>query len=512
MEDIFLKNMVKKNLNNKLEEILSKKVLSEDVKNTLLSIFYKIESGYDDYKTVKRNTFDKKEYIQKLTKIIDKNCNKIEFINLREQKEEIIDKEKKYIRCYPIDCNILYAIAKIGKNDEIVKYIDDDIDKAFTFTLNMGNNINITEPLRDFNGFSWNIVYKDIEDINCNLIYQNMLYLLENEFIDKWINNYNQIVDYFDLFQSRIEAKYGKNLKNNIINDIFKISVIIYSKYDYRFEEKIKKKNEKIKLNFEEMENRQEYLTKISKLKKQKEREIRKLDKIINDKNLIAEEYEKRNAKLPLEKKIFSARVLKNILKEERKNKIEEIENLNRVMNPKEFLKQKENTEIKLKVTEGLIGDTDKNLTEAILDLQENILQCIFKDIQKATNKAELMELVYRYRYYYYLPISNQKAIGEEKKLEWYIQKIEKCLIDKAIEMKLFPQILENKDNNYEVTRKILLPKIISLEEINIKINDDKENTNLIVYDDDTEDFNILIQKEGAKIRFNKKMKFFLTK
>ena len=46
MDDIFLKNMVKKNLNNKLEEILSKKDISEEVKNTLLSIFYKIENGY----------------------------------------------------------------------------------------------------------------------------------------------------------------------------------------------------------------------------------------------------------------------------------------------------------------------------------------------------------------------------------------------------------------------------------------------------------------------------------
>lgn len=509
MDDIFLKNMVKKNLNNKLEEILSKKDISEEVKNTLLSIFYKIENGYDDYKTVKRNTFEKKVYIQKLTKIIDKKCDKIEFINLKEQKKEIIDKEKKYIRCYPIDNNILYCIAKIGKDNLILKYIDKDIDEAFSFTLNTGNNINMIEPLRDFNGFSWNIVYKDIEDINCNLIYQNIIYLLGNEFVDKWANDYNQIVDYFELFQSELETKYGKDVKNNIINDILKISVLIYSKYNKKFEATIKNKQEKFQQTAKEMEDRENYLTKISKLKKQKEREIRKIDKIINDKNLLNEEYEKRNAKLPLEKKIFSARILKNILKEERKNKVEEIENLNKIMNPKEFLKQKELIDIKVKITEGMIGDTEKNLKDAIIDLQQNIIQCIFNDITKADNKSNLMELVYKYRYYYYLPISNDNAVHEEKELKWYIQKVERFLIDKAIELKLIPQIFENNDENFEITKKILLPKIISLEDINIKINDDKENTNLIVYDDDTEDFNILIKKEGAKIRFNKKMKFF---
>ena len=42
---------------------------------------------------------------------------------------------------------------------------------------------------------------------------------------------------------------------------------------------------------------------------------IKDIDKTVSNKRLLLEEYEKRNEKLPLEKKIFSIRVLKNNLK-----------------------------------------------------------------------------------------------------------------------------------------------------------------------------------------------------
>ena len=44
-----------KNYNKLLEEVLEKKYFSGNAKNILLSMAYKIENSYDDYKTVKRN-------------------------------------------------------------------------------------------------------------------------------------------------------------------------------------------------------------------------------------------------------------------------------------------------------------------------------------------------------------------------------------------------------------------------------------------------------------------------
>ena len=53
--DNFLDKIVKKDYNNQLEKVLEKKYFEENVKNILLSILYKIETSYKDYKQVKQN-------------------------------------------------------------------------------------------------------------------------------------------------------------------------------------------------------------------------------------------------------------------------------------------------------------------------------------------------------------------------------------------------------------------------------------------------------------------------
>ena len=55
-----------KNYNNELEKILDEKLFSLNVKNLLLSMFYKIESAYKDYKTIKVETLSKNDYIDHL--------------------------------------------------------------------------------------------------------------------------------------------------------------------------------------------------------------------------------------------------------------------------------------------------------------------------------------------------------------------------------------------------------------------------------------------------------------
>ena len=65
-----LGKIVQKDYNNELEKVIETKDFDEDVKNLLLSIFYKVEVSYKDYKKVKRNVESQQEYIEKLLKII----------------------------------------------------------------------------------------------------------------------------------------------------------------------------------------------------------------------------------------------------------------------------------------------------------------------------------------------------------------------------------------------------------------------------------------------------------
>ena len=508
MKNNIFKSIAKNNLNNNLEEVLSRKNFSEETKNVLLNIFYKIENGYNDYKTVKRNTYEKKEYIKKLIKIIDEDCDKIEFLKLTDNAQEFVNREKKEIICYPVETRVLYSLAKIQKRNIVVKYIDKYFEEAFSFILNTGNNIDIVEPLRDFNGFSWNIVFKEIEDITCNLIYQNMIFLLGNKFVDKWVNDFNPLIDYFDIFQSEIEAKYGKKIKEDIIKDVLKISIMIYSKYNSDFNNNILSTKQQIEDSYFEIQDKEKYILNISKSKKQKEKEIKKIDKLINNKELIEQEYKNRNDKLPLEKKIFSIRVLKNILKEERDNLLLEIENLNNSIKPKEYIKQRDFINQKYEILSSLEENTENHIYNSLIELQINIIKCINKKIKETTNKQELIELMYLFRYYCYLPITFKINIMEEHKLQRYIDKIGKELIKKAVVEKIIPEIFEDENINYKITKKIILSKIISLEGINIKIQKNKDNLILTIFDEDIEDFEINIKKEGLKIKANKKVKF----
>ncbi len=507
MKDKLLKKIVKKNYNNQLEEVLAKKKYTSEVKNELLSMFYKIENGYNDYKTIKRQTFEKDEYIEKLISIIEKNCNKIEFT--KNQDEQKIDIKAKQIICYPIETNILYSIAKMSKKNIVVKYLDKNIEEALTFVLNIGNNINIVEPLRDFNGFSWNVIVKDIEDVKCNLIYQNIIYLFGNKLVDKWVNTYDPLVDYFDLFQEEIKQKYGDEIEEKIRKDIIEISILIKASYDEDFKARVKNSYEDAENRFNELENTTKYITKISRYKKTLETKIKNIDRIINSKRLLSKEYEKKNEKLPLEKKIFSQRVLKNMLMEERENLIKEIEDLNKSIEPRYFLEEKNKVKAKLEFFSVI---NNSQISNKIIDLQKQIIKCMYIDTKNTETKQEMVEQIYMYRYFCLLPLNNNKRICEKDELNSYLEKFAKLIIDKALEMKVINKICNIDAENYEITKKLFLSKIISLQDINLKLNYKDGAIILTVYDEKIEDDEIKLEnitKENLNCKLNKKIKLF---
>lgn len=506
----FFTKIAKKDYNNRLEEILSQKNFSEEAKNTLLSMFYKIENGYKDYKTVKRDTFEKGEYIEKLINIIDKDCEKITFIPLNGDEEELVNSEEKEIKCKQIESRILYALAKIQKKNIVVKNFDKNIQKALSNMLNIGNNINMVEPLRDFNGFSWNIITKDIEDLNYNLLYQNVIFLTSSKFVDKWVNNYEPLVDYFELFQSQIESPYGKKARDTISKKIIRIALELNSNYDEDFKNEIKKKCKELKEQKEEFENKEKYLEKVSKTKKEIEKKILEIDKIVNDKNLLIAEYEKRNEKLPLEKKIFSIRVLKNNLKEEREEKVKQIENLNNLIKPKKFLETKKNID---KMFEYYDNVVDADYKKEIVNLQKNIIKCMLEQVKNAKEKSKIVELIYKYRYYSLLPLEKNKILIQDDELRKTLRKLGQSICDKAEESKVIIKITTDLTKKYKIIEKLFLSNIIELENINIKVEKKQEQFFITVYDEDIEDSNFELKditKKELKIKLGKKTKLFI--
>ena len=92
--DNFLDKIAKKDYNNELEKVLEKKTFDENVKSILLSILYKIETAYADYKKVKQNVETKEEFVENIIKKAEEISKEVCTYKDKEyyQKQRKIDK------------------------------------------------------------------------------------------------------------------------------------------------------------------------------------------------------------------------------------------------------------------------------------------------------------------------------------------------------------------------------------------------------------------------------------
>ena len=515
--------IVKKNYNNELEEVLEKKLFDEHAKNLLLSILYKIEAGYEDYEKVKMDISKKDEYIKKFISIIDKNCDNIKIVRLNSEEDDIlgnktflIDKENKRIICYPIERKLLYCIYKISKNTEIINNNYEIIGKPLSNLINTGKCIEQVEPLRDFNGYSWTTVSSEIESIEHNLIFQNLRLLLGNKFLNNWIENKEFIIDYMELLKTRLEEQYGKKESNKIINYLEKLAILLEIKFNPKEQEKLLEQEKIIEEKLEKIKDREKFVEMLTNDKKRLAEEIKDIDETINNKDLLQNEYIKRNEKLPLQQKIFSARILSNMMIKEREEKIDELEKLNELMNPKKFIKYKKEYEekskyLKIAKTKEIQQEIEKNIKE----FQREFLNCFKSKIDKIETKQDCIKEIYNFRYYNLLPYNKEKDIYEFDEIKKEIKEVQEKIILKANELKVIVQVSKNENINYEILKFIFQMRTIMLEDLNFKLTKEKEGNFVQFFDENTSENKIKltnienITKKDLEIKLNKKIKVF---
>ena len=510
-----LEKIVKKNYNNELEKILEEKQFGEHEKSTLLNILYKIEASYKDVETVKQDIETKDEYISHILEIIKNNCNSIKIINMSDEESEIpngrtyiINKEKKEIISYPIERKILYALAKIEKKDEIIKEDYYVINKTLSELINVGNNINMVEPLRDFNGYSWTSIPQEIESIDHNLIYQNLRIIVGYKFLDKWIKNNEYIIDYFEKFKEELKEKYGKENKDKFIDILSKISILLSAKFNGEKKDILMEIKEKIEEEFYEIKNKEKFIENITNKKSEILNKIQEIDTIINNESLLQQEYIKRNEKLPLENKIFSMRILSKMMEEERDKYFIELEKLNNLLNQQNFVKYKKKIEDRYKYLKVLDSEEiEKELEKYKIKMQNIFLSFIKINIDKAETKQEIEQIIYNFRYYLLIPYDYENAIQNIEKLQSKINEVITLLIDKAIDLKAIQRISTDKETNYEILKKIFSVRIIKLEDAYLKISKEKDKYFVQIFDENVFEEKIQISKpKDLEIKLNKKI------
>ena len=513
-----LEKIVRKNYKNKLEEVLSEKDFSVDVKNLLLDIIYKFEIIYNDYYKIKRNVCSKEKYIENIIGTVS-SCQNITFVN-RSNKEDlkgknyIIDKKDRSIMCYPMENKLLYCLSEIRNLDDIVLTKDELINKSLTNIINIGNNINMVEPLRDFNGFSWNIAVDEIENILCNLIYQDLILLIGNDFLEKWTKKNETLVDYVEVLKNSIEIDYGKDLAKDIIETIFELSIMIEFILNEETFKIAQNRKEEIEEEIANMDNKERFLEDITHRKKVWIRKIRNIDMIINNKQLLVAEYQKRNKNLPLEKKIFSLKVLTKILEKEREELLWYIDENNKLMNPKQYKTiynnlQKEYKYYKLANTE----DYSKKLSYLIIKLQKLVTKCLIIKTRNIDEKSEIVKMLHEVRYYNLLPLKENKNLDDTKQLEDLLNLLKKEILSKARNDKVIIEIFRHSESDLNLLKEIFSWNIISLEDIYIKIAKESDHYYIYFYEEDMMEKKLVLdfgfEKKDLRIKFGKKYKLF---
>lgn len=458
--------------NKELETVLDKKQFSEDVKNLILSMLYKIEAAYDDYSKVKVDVLEKNEYIENLIQKIYEECENIKIIKTgtEEYKEFIqndidykIDRKNKEIQVYHDEKKILQAIFDLEQNTNIVSKKYNFAKEATEKFLNIASVIDEGEIIRDFNGWSWSSIDNDIKNIEYNIIYQNLAILVGKQFLQDWINGSNYIIDYIEELYIKMENMYGKDLAHEFSNLLYKILIEKYV-IENNKKAKIEKKIKELENNLEESKDTIKLLEKLSKEKKE----------ILKD-------------------------LENNDIKKERTKKINRIKEISILMNPTVFNKKRYEEKEQLEFLKKLIFDK-KEIKREILELQNIFIKCMIYKMKNVKTKDEIIKNIKQIRYYNFIVYSDGKYIKDIKGIK--LNNLENELIRLAIEMKVLNNI------EYELLQNIFKIRAIDLQSLSVRV---KRQEDLIAeyIDGETIEEKIKI-KENAKIKLNKKLKIFL--
>ncbi len=518
--EFFLK-LSENNFNNELEKVIENKSYPVNTKNLLLSMLYKIELGYKDYETVKRIEISKGQFIKDIINIIENDCQKIQLVEPNSKKGEVLSKygmtsisnsENKSIISFPTEKDLLFAIEQIQPNSFKIKEKYYIINQTLSKLLKVGNSINGKEVIRDFNGFSWNVETNDIENFEYNLIFQNLNILLGYSFMFEWKNALLTKKDYLYELKTKLEndyAEFGKEFYELLLV----ISIVLNMRDDKSVEKNILKQKKEIDREFEIINNKTEFLDKISENKKTINKKIRQLDKIILNKKILEKTFNEKNQKRKNPYKSITE--FESVLKEKRKKLVEELESYTELMNPRLYNKNVRDLESKKeildKIDESILND--EWLNYQMLELEKLFIGCMKLKIEDSNIRAEISRIIYDLRYYKQIPINKNNKIGDNEELKRLIDFIEDLLITKANQIKVLNTISKNEIYNNLILKEIFNSKIINLQRTELEIVPKYDKLQLNIYEAENLEKQIELGIKGTAekihVKANKKLKVF---
>ena len=511
------KNIIKNDYIYEVEKVLEKKKITNEIRSLVMDTLFKIEETYPNYKRVKVDVLEKKDYISQII-IALKKVENIDIMYMQEKdvlkcltKTTVEKNERGYydIQIYQNNLSLLYALQTIV-NEE---YGGDELpcSSAFDKILKIGGIYSDIEILRDFSGWNWN--RNNIKDFNIyyDIIYKNLLLILG---IDKMIElkKTRQCIH----FMKKYLLKKYKNKNVEKLMEILKEIVFVMSSEEEKNLEI--ESNKKIIDMYMAMKDIKKFMQKVNEEKKKNNKLLAEYDKILNSHNVLEREYEEylksieennkkeSNLSSNIEQMIDALDKDEDTIEKVNKEEIKDIElfsiqifekrkkiynknlELAKIGNPENYVEHKRILEEKIKHIlnyEKVKGDSKKEeelLENLIIEYQKIVYDMLEDRVEVLYTNEEVIDEIYRQRYIRYQNVLKDKYIYQISDLYQKMDKILHLIVDKAMKFEVLERVSEEENTNYAAISPALKTEILFLEDAKLSIYTGK-TTLLCIYD-----------------------------
>ena len=512
------KNIIKNDYIYEIEKTLEKKGITNEIKSLVMDTLFKIEETYPNYKRIKVDVLEKRDYIREIVVALKKVDN-IYIMNMQEKDilkcvtDTKIDKNARGyydIQIYHNNLSLLYALQTIINEEYGIN--EQPCSSAFDKILKIGGIYSNIEILRDFSGWNWNRNKIKNFNIYYDIIYKNLLLILG---IDKMIElkKTRQCIH----FMKKYLLKKYKNDNVEKLMEILKEIVFVMSSEE---EKKLEiEANKKIIDMYMAMKDIKKFMQKVNEEKKKNNKLIAEYDKILNSHNVLEREYNEYLKAIEKSKNEDSSNGSLNIdsiidildIEEDNIGKIdkEEIKNielfsiqifekrkklynknleLSKIGNPENYVEHKRILEEKIKYIldyEKVKGDAKKEeelLENLMIEYQKIVYDMLEDRIEAIYTNEEVIDEIYRQRYIRYQNVLKDKYIYQISDLYQKMDKILHLIVAKAMKFDVLERVSEEENTNYAAVSPALKTEVLSLEEVKVAIYTGK-TTLLCIYD-----------------------------
>lgn len=487
-----------KDYNIELDEILDQKVFSSNIKNLLLSMIYKVEISYPDYKEVKKCVRKKEDFLNEIAEIIRLYCDNMKLVEpdsdqakmLTKHKVKAVTNEKeRSILSYPTEIALLYAILEISPK---YYYINDSYPLKRNLQLLLANGFiqDGVEIISDFTGWSWDKTYDISYNFVDTLVYQSFLILFGSAFLTEWRTYNSTQRDFIGEAKKFIKFYTGNDKLFKLLNDVCYLNITNKEK------EKIQQDAALLKKKYAKMQDKIKFIEDEKAKKIKLTNKLKKVDFTINNKDKLEKDLIKYNNKIDdPKKKITSMKKYQNLLIKEREKIITAIKEIDYLLKPANFLEEKKRIESILE-----FYNTKKTLEDAVIDFELEFLNIVEKRLNKMKTRDEIIDVIYELRYFSKLRIDKDTNISDFEDIDNAIDRVLKKAIIKLCKLGALRIISMDIDLNFDIIKYALDTKIINLEQIKLEFIKDEKGLIIMVFDKD------VFEKQGRKkIEINKK-------